>query len=240
MNDPKSKDEAIIRVADAVKHFTNGDVTAVNHVSLSIRRGEYVVIMGPSGCGKSSLLNLIGGLDQPTSGEVYFKGQALSRFPSLDKFRGEEIGFVFQAFHLLPTLSALENIQVPMFVKDWSLSQRVQRAKELLELVGMSHRANSLPQRLSIGERQRVAIARALANKPCVLLADEPTGNLDSRNGADVLDLFDRLHDDFGMTLVIITHSPEVAQRADRVVHLVDGRIDHETQPQKLEATPVA
>jgi len=221
--------ECLIRVADVVKHYPNGNVTAVNHVSLSIGRGEYVAIVGPSGCGKSSLLNLIGSLDRPDSGDVFFHDQALSSHPSLDRFRATEIGFVFQAFHLLPTLTALENVQVPMFTQTLSLAQRVERAKELLSIVGMSHRLDALPDRLSIGEKQRVAIARALANKPEVLLADEPTGNLDSHNGKAVMELFDRLHRENGMTLVVITHSDEVANCAQRVIHMRDGQICHES-----------
>jgi len=215
----------MFRLEDVVKYYANGNVTAVNHVSLTIERGEYLVIMGPSGCGKSTLLNLIGALDKPTSGEIYFRNEPLSKHPSLDRFRASEIGFVFQAFHLLPTLNALENVQVPMFVMPWNVSKRVARAKELLELVGMSHRSNSLPSRLSIGERQRVAIARSLANEPCVLLADEPTGNLDSKTGGEVLDIFSKLHQERGTTTVIITHSLELSKRGERVVHMIDGRI---------------
>lgn len=222
--------DPLIRVDDVVRYYPNGNVTAVNHVSLTINRGEYVAIMGPSGCGKSSLLNLIGSLDLPTSGNIYFENQSLINHPSLDSFRATKIGFVFQAFHLLPTLTSLENVQVPMFTQSLSIAERIERAKELLELVGMSHRLDALPDRLSIGEKQRVAIARALANKPEVLLADEPTGNLDSVNGQAVLELFDRLHRVNQMTLVIITHSAEVAQCAERVIHLRDGRISHETR----------
>jgi putative ABC transport system ATP-binding protein len=221
-NSPRDR---LFNIVDVVKHYTNGNVTAVDHVSFSIDRGEYMVIMGPSGCGKSSLLNLIGALDKPTSGEVYFCDQSLSKHPSLDQFRASQIGFVFQSFHLLPTLNSLENIQVPMFVMPWAVSKRVARAKELLDLVGMSHRSRALPSQLSTGERQRVAIARALANEPCALLADEPTGNLDSQTGEEVLDIFSRLHEEKGTTIVVITHSPELAKRAERVIHMIDGRI---------------
>ena len=220
--------ECLIRVEDVVRYYPNGNVTAVNHVSLTINRGEYVAIVGPSGCGKSSLLNLIGSLDLPTSGNIFFENQSLTTHPSLDTFRATKIGFVFQAFHLLPTLTSLENVQVPMFTQSLTIPQRVERAKELLEIVGMSHRLDALPDRLSIGEKQRVAIARALANNPEVLLADEPTGNLDSVNGQAVLELFDQLHRVNKMTLVIITHSPEVADSAERVIHLRDGRVSHE------------
>jgi len=220
-----SNGHCMIRVSDVVMRYPDGDVTALDHVSLCIQRGEYMTILGPSGCGKSTLLNLIGALNSPTSGEVYYEGQPLSKLPSLDRFRSETIGFVFQAFHLLPTLTALENVQVPMFVKTRSVSERVKRARELLTRVGLSHRMNSLPNKLSIGERQRAALARALANEPSILLADEPTGNLDSKNGEEILDLFASLHREQGMTLVVITHSAEVAQRSEREVHLSDGRI---------------
>lgn len=231
----KANNGCIMRLVDVVKYFPSGEVTAVNHISLTIAEGEYIAIMGPSGCGKSTLLNLMGAIDQPTSGTVFFRDQALTELPSLDRFRSSQIGFVFQAFHLLPTLSAIENVQVAMFVQPWSVKERVERAKHLLETVGMSHRMNSLPNRLSIGERQRVAIARALANEPSILLADEPTGNLDSKNGQEVLKLFKRIHLQ-NMTLVVITHSDEVAKEADRIIYLKDGKIDREVT-QKSQAT---
>lgn len=215
----------ILEGRELVKKYPNGDVTAVDNVSVSIEQGSYVSIMGPSGSGKSTLLNLIGGLDEPTSGQVFFRGQAYSEFPSLDTLRSRHLGFVFQSFHLLPTLSALENVQIPMFETPLSAAQRKQRAGELLEMVNMQHRSGHLPHRLSVGERQRVAIARSLANNPEVLLADEPTGNLDSKNGAEVLDLFDHIHQDQGVTIVVITHGGEVAERAERLLTYRDGRI---------------
>ena len=221
-----SEQMPLIRLRDVVKHFESGNVTAVNHVTLDIHRGEYVVIMGPSGSGKSTLLNILGTLDTATSGEVLFEGKSLAELPSLDRFRSQKIGFVFQAFHLLPTLTAIENVQVPMFVGSLSPRQRAARAAELLQSVGMGHRMKTLPNVLSIGERQRVALARALANNPILLLADEPTGNLDTKNGEEILELFDRLHREQKMTLVIITHSPEVGQRAGRIVRIVDGKTD--------------
>ena len=159
-------------------------------------RGEYVAIMGPSGSGKSTLLNLLGALDLPTSGEIFFEEQALSSVTNLDKFRSQKLGFVFQSFYLLPILTALENVQVPMFEGPLSVSQRTKKARDLLELVGMGHRENHLPVKLSVGERQRVAIARALANDPVLLLADEPTGNLDSVSAEGIFNLFAELHRD--------------------------------------------
>jgi putative ABC transport system ATP-binding protein len=219
---------ALLRVENVGRTYTDGAVTALVDVSLEVRRGEYVAIMGPSGSGKSTLLNLLGTLDRPTAGEIYFEDQPLSRLRDLDRFRSKKIGFVFQSFYLLPTLTAVENVQIPMFEGPLRASQRASRAAELLESVGMSHRANHLPAQLSVGERQRVAIARALANEPQLLLADEPTGNLDSHSGDDVLDLFDQLHSERGMTLVVITHSREVAERAQRVVEIRDGRLTEE------------
>ncbi|TWT37278.1 Lipoprotein-releasing system ATP-binding protein LolD [Posidoniimonas corsicana] len=215
----------ILEARSLVKRYPNGDVTAVDNVSLSIKPGEYLSIMGPSGSGKSTLLNLLGGLDTPTSGEVLFQGTPYSSFPSLDQLRATHLGYVFQSFHLLPTLTALENIQVPMFEGPRSAADRQAAAWELLKLVHMEHRARHSPLQLSVGERQRVAIARSLANDPQVLLADEPTGNLDSKNGSEVLDLFDKIHQQHGVTLVVITHGGEVADRAQRLLTYRDGRV---------------
>jgi putative ABC transport system ATP-binding protein len=219
---------AVLRVDHVSRTYPDGAVTALEDVSLEIRRGEYVAIMGPSGSGKSTLLNLLGTLDRPTSGEIYFEDQPLSRLRDLDGFRSKKIGFVFQSFYLLPTLTAVENVQIPMFETSLPAPVRARRAAELLGQVGMSHRANHLPMKLSVGERQRVAIARALANEPQLLLADEPTGNLDSHSGADVLDLFDNLHRERGVTIVVITHSMEVAERAERIVWIRDGHLSEE------------
>jgi len=220
-----SAEQPLLRVDRVSRRFDDGAVKALDAVSLSICRGDYLAIMGPSGSGKSTLLNLLGALDHPDEGEIYFNGEALSRCKDLDHFRAMTLGFVFQSFHLLPTLTAIENVQIPMFEGPLAARQRVERAGELLELVGMSQRATSLPLKLSVGERQRVAIARALANKPQILLADEPTGNLDSVSGAMVLELFDRLNRDLGVTIALITHDPGVAARAKRVVWIRDGRL---------------
>jgi len=217
----------ILRVDNVGRTYSDGEVTALAGVSLEISRGEYVAIMGPSGSGKSTLLNMLGALDRPTTGELYFEGQPLSQLKDLDAFRSRKIGFVFQSFYLLPTLTAVENVQIPMFETGTSASLRVKKALALLESVGMSHRCNHLPSQLSVGERQRVAIARALANDPPLVLADEPTGNLDSRSGNDVLDLFDRLHREQGKTLLVITNRQEVAEHAERIIWIRDGRIVH-------------
>jgi putative ABC transport system ATP-binding protein len=188
--------------------------------------GEYVAIVGPSGCGKSTLLNLLGAIDRPTSGRVAIGGTAISSLPDREatRFRLTHIGFVFQRFYLLPVLSARENIELPMAEAGVPASERQERAKELLGYVGLAERAKHRPAELSGGEQQRVAIARALANKPTVLLADEPTGELDARTGEDVIALFDRLNRD-GMTIVVVTHDEKLAGAARRVVHMLDGRV---------------
>ena len=207
------------------KNYPDGRVDALVDVNVGIRPNEYVAIMGPSGSGKSTLLNVLGALDRPSKGDVFFEGQSLASLRDLDRFRSQKIGFVFQSFFLLPTLTALENVQIPMFEGPLSAASRAAKARGLLDSVHMSHRANHLPNKLSVGERQRVAIARALANDPVLLLADEPTGNLDSQTAAEVLDLFADLHRARGMTLVVVTHSEEVGQRGQRIIRLRDGRV---------------
>ncbi|MEM8667105.1 MAG: ABC transporter ATP-binding protein [Planctomycetota bacterium] len=225
MTDTESKHEPLV-VADAIsRKYTDGDVLALDEVSLAIHHGDFIAIVGPSGSGKSTLLNLLGGLDQPTSGQVRFGGVCITSGRALDQLRSQQIGYVFQSFYLLPTLTAIENVQIPMFETSRSAKERSKRATELLDVVGMSHRRDHLPSRLSVGERQRVAIARSLANDPQLLLADEPTGNLDSNTGEEILELFESLHRDRGMTIVLITHSHEVAERAERVIEVRDGRI---------------
>ncbi len=215
----------LLRIEAVSRQFDEGSVQALRDVSLTIGCGEYLAVMGPSGSGKSTLLNLIGALDRPDRGEIFFAGQSLSRMPDPAHFRARTLGFIFQSFHLIPTLTALENVQIPMFAGPLPARQRASKSAALLAMVGMSHRAAHLPPKLSVGERQRVAIARALANEPTLLLADEPTGNLDSTAGAGVLDLFDQLHKEQGMTLVVITHAREVAARAQRTVWIRDGRL---------------
>jgi putative ABC transport system ATP-binding protein len=222
---PTTTLEVLLRMANVSRMYDDGRVQALVDVSLDIRRGEYLAIMGPSGSGKSTLLNLLGALDKPTGGDILFEGKSLSKLTDLDHFRAQTLGFVFQSFYLLPTLTAVENVQIPMFESSLGRRDRVRKANELLELVGLPHRSRHLPTKLSVGERQRVAIARALANDPKLLLADEPTGNLDSASGSVVLDLFDRLHQERGLTLVVITHGAEVAARAQRTIWIRDGRV---------------
>jgi putative ABC transport system ATP-binding protein len=207
-----------------VKHYPDGNVQALRGVSLAIAPGEFVAITGPSGCGKSTLLHLLGGLDRPTAGEVCFHDQPLSRL-DLDTYRAREVGFVFQSFHLMATLTAVENVQIPMFEGPWPHRQRAERAGRLLDEVGLAQRRGHRPSQLSAGERQRVAIARALANEPALLLADEPTGNLDSQSQDEILHLLGQLRASRRLTLVIVTHSPDVARAADRQVQMKDGQV---------------
>jgi ABC-type lipoprotein export system ATPase subunit len=214
----------ILRAEGLVKHYSDGNVQALRGVSLEIARGDFVAITGPSGCGKSTLLHLLGGLDRPTQGEVYYREQSLSRL-DIDAFHAHEIGFVFQSFHLMATLTAIENVQIPMFEGHRPRRERAERAGELLDEVGLSHRRDHRPGQLSVGERQRVAIGRALANDPSLLLADEPTGNLDSKSQEEILHLLDQLRARRRLTMVIVTHSHDVAQAADRRIAMKDGQI---------------
>jgi putative ABC transport system ATP-binding protein len=203
------------------------DVTALRDLSLSIAKGEMVSIIGPSGSGKSTLLNLVGGLDRPTAGEVRVAGQALSGLSDddLTKVRRDSIGFIFQFFNLLPTLSCLENVGLPLHLRGWPRAKVQERAGELLTLVQLAHRLHHLPEELSGGERQRVAIARALSIYPPILLADEPTGNLDTHTGHDILTLIRDLHARLGATVVIVTHDMNVARSCGRTIALRDGEI---------------
>jgi len=218
--------DAVLRCEGLTKIYPDGETRALDSVDLTIRRGEFVAIMGPSGSGKTTLLNLLGLLDNASSGEIYFEGQPTSRMRHTDRVRARKIGFVFQSFHLLPMLTAAENVQTPMLEGDLPPRARVKKAAQLLTAVGMESFANRLPLRLSVGQRQRVAIARALANDPPLLLADEPTGNLDTKTGAEILELFLRLHRELQMTVVLITHDPEVAAKAGRLIRIRDGRIE--------------
>ncbi len=214
----------ILSAHDLVKHYPDGDVQALRGLSIAVAQGESVAITGPSGCGKSTLLHVLGGLDRPSSGTVAYRGRSLQEI-DIDQYRAREVGFVFQSFYLMPTLTALENVQIPMFESDTPRRSRPALAESLLAEVGLSHRRAHRPLQLSIGERQRVAIARALANSPSLLLADEPTGNLDSHSQDEIIRLLDRLKTERGLTLVIVTHSADVAQAADRRIRLKDGQV---------------
>jgi len=216
---------ALMRTEKLCKKFPDGQVSALVDVDLEIFPGDFVAVMGPSGSGKSTLLTMLGALDEPTSGTVYCENKPLPHWGDLDRFRAHKLGFVFQSFHLLPTLTALENVQLPMFETDAPRAERVRKARRLLELTSIAHRADHLPAKLSVGERQRVAVARALANDPQLLLADEPTGNLDSQTAEEILQLLEKLHREQRMTLVVVTHSEEVGRRAGRLIRLRDGRV---------------
>ena len=215
----------LVEVRSASKWYRDGDVLALDQVSLQIHAGEFLSIMGPSGCGKSTLLNLIGALDLPTEGQVFFQGKPLSATENLDRIRSRQIGFVFQSFYLLPNLTAEENVQLPMFEGELKASRRAERARELLRLVGLDQRLRHFPEQLSNGQKQRVAIARALANSPALVLADEPTGALDSKNGSEVMQVLAELNETSGTTLVVVTHDATVAERAQRIVRMRDGKI---------------
>jgi putative ABC transport system ATP-binding protein len=216
-------------------HVGKTEVAALSDVEFTIARGEFAALVGPSGSGKSTLLNLLGGLDRPSAGELTVNGLALpsASAPELVRYRRELVGFVFQSFNLLPTFNAVENVESPMMLAETPKRERRERALRLLETVGLGPRVLHRPNELSGGEKQRVAIARALANRPLLLLADEPTGNLDSKTGQAVLDLLCQLVKAQGLTLIMVTHDPEVAARADRILHLRDGRIQHIEMVQK-------
>jgi len=219
----------LAQLIDLTKTYHMGaDVTveALCGVNLTVEEGDYLAVMGPSGSGKSTLLNLMGCLDRPTNGRYILGGQDVSHLSdaALSDVRGRRIGFVFQSFNLIPQLSALDNIEVPLFYQGVHRRERRRRSAELAERIGLGGRARHRPAELSGGEQQRVAIARALANDPLILLADEPTGNLDSKTGKEILDLFGELADRGG-TLIVVTHDPQVGERTHRVVRMADGKI---------------
>jgi ABC-type lipoprotein export system ATPase subunit len=223
--------DELILTKDLTKVYGSGEtaVRALDGVNLSVMRGELVAVMGPSGCGKSTLLNLLGALDQPTQGEVWVAGENLARLKNVDAFRAQAVSFIFQLHNLLPTLTARENVEVPMQGQDPGHRERRQRAAYLLDLVGLADRQEALPSQLSGGQRQRVAVARALANGPVLILADEPTGSLDSQSGEEILALLADLNRSQGTTILIVTHDRRVAQVTQRILHMKDGRIvsDH-------------
>jgi ABC-type lipoprotein export system ATPase subunit len=220
--------EPLLRVSDLRRsyHLEGEEVHAVRGISFDVLDGEYVAVVGPSGCGKSTLLNLVGAIDRPTGGDVSIRGHPIGSMSDRDatRFRLEHIGFVFQRFHLMPTLSARENVELPMAEAGKAVDVRRGRARELLAYMGLAQREKHRPTQLSGGEQQRVAIARALANKPTLLLADEPTGELDAKTGREIIDLFGRLNAE-GTTIVVVTHDEELAAAAKRVIHMRDGQI---------------
>ena len=219
----------LIETRDLTRIYGDGDqaIHARDGVNLQVRKGELIAVMGPSGSGKSTLLNMIGALDVPTRGQVLFEGQDLAKIRNKDEFRALKVGFVFQLHNLIPTLTAPENVEVPM-MGHLSAGKRRKRSRELLEMVGLGDRMRHLPNQLSGGQRQRVAVARALANNPALVLADEPTGNLDSVAGQDLMDLLHKLNREQGNTFLVVTHDPIVARQTDRVIVMADGRIERE------------
>ena len=217
----------IIKTSDLKKSYTLGkvDVQALNGVDSSIEQGEFIAIMGPSGCGKSTFLNMIGMLDTPTSGEIYIDGKDVTEMNSSARaeYRLKHMGFIFQFFNLFNELSAIENVMFPMMLN--KQPDHKERAKELLDLVGLGNRLHHLPSELSGGQQQRVTIARSLANSPKILLADEPTGNLDTRSSIEIIELFRKLNLEKGQTIVMVTHSLEIGEKADRIIHFRDGKV---------------
>ena len=220
----------VVRAVDLTRRYEMGNtfVDALRGVDLTIARGEFVALVGPSGSGKSTVLNLIGGLDRPTSGEVWFNGTELSSSDerTLTLHRRRHVGFVFQSFNLLPRLTAEENVALPLMFSGVPEPERLAQARALLERVGLGERLTHQPTQLSGGEQQRVAIARALVSQPDLLLADEPSGNLDTATGADIMRLLKQLNQEQGLTLLVVTHDPEVAAFADRIVRLRDGKVE--------------
>lgn len=217
----------VIQACGLVKRYEGGRIVALDGLSFEVAPGEFVAVCGPSGCGKTTLLNVLSAIDRPDAGSAKVAGQDLSCLGSreADRFRTLTVGLVFQLHNLLPNLTALENVQVPMMAADIAPGERVSRARELLRRIGLEDRANATPPVLSGGERQRVAVARALANRPSVLLADEPTGALDSKTGERLFDLLIELQREAQTTLLVVTHDSAIAARADRVMHLLDGKL---------------
>ncbi|MEM2089478.1 MAG: ABC transporter ATP-binding protein [Candidatus Pacearchaeota archaeon] len=219
---------SIVKLDKVCKTYELGKVKvpAVREVSLEIEEGDFIAIMGPSGSGKSTLMNLIGALDVPTAGKIFFKDKNIASISesALAKLRGKRIGFVFQQFNLIPTLTAKENVMLPMIFQGIPAEEREKKAENLLEKVGLSKRANHKPKELSGGEQQRVAIARALANDPEIILADEPTGNLDSKTGKEILEILKKLNEE-GKTIIIVTHDSNIAKSAKKIIYIKDGKV---------------
>ena len=228
---PSACQNILLSLQGVRRAFDGGRVVALREVDLAIHAGEFVAVVGPSGCGKSTLLHLLGALDGPDAGEARFCGEKLAGASARSRFRSRNVGFVFQSFHLLPTLTALENVQIPMFEMSWTRAERRRRAEALLSEVGLAERFHHLPSALSGGERQRVALARSLANEPQIILADEPTGNLDSASAARLLGLLAHLHQARGTALVVVTHDAGVARRAQRILTMRDGCILSDEPP---------
>ena len=222
-----SKGGNIIEIHDLKKSYDDGKIKALNGLNLEVKKGEFLSIMGPSGSGKSTLLNMIGALDVADGGTIKVAGIDLMKTTELNQFRSQEIGFVFQMHNLIPNLTVLENVEIPMYESNLSSNQMRERAMEILKAVDLEDKANQIPTKLSGGERQRVAIARALVNNPSIILADEPTGSLDSKTGDVILKLLSDLHEKENVTLVMVTHEPYVGNMAERIVNVLDGKIQN-------------
>jgi putative ABC transport system ATP-binding protein len=234
---PKTESrEVMIRTSELWKTYVMGDeeIHALRGVSFEIKRGEYVAIIGPSGSGKSTLMNMIGCLDSPSKGEYWLNGKMVSQMDDdeLAYIRNKEIGFVFQTFNLLPRASALHNVELPLIYNGTPANKRIEMAKKALESVELGHRMSHKPNELSGGQRQRVAIARALVNNPSIILADEPTGNLDSKTSVEIMNLLERLHER-GNTIILVTHEPDIASHAHRVLTILDGQISKDERIRK-------
>jgi ABC-type lipoprotein export system ATPase subunit len=228
-----SERPTVVETHNLVKIYGDGAaVRALDNVDLIILKGEFLTVMGPSGSGKSTLLNMIGALDKPTQGQVVVNGEDLATIKDVDRFRARTVGFVFQLHNLLPALTARENVEVPMHGQGIGEQEMRQRAEHLLELVGLPDRMHHLPSQLSGGQRQRVAVARALANDPAIILADEPTGSLDTQSGGEIMDLLETINRGQGTTILIVTHDPKIARRTRRILTMRDGKIvdDHRVQ----------
>ncbi|MFH1447791.1 MAG: ABC transporter ATP-binding protein [Candidatus Micrarchaeota archaeon] len=231
------KEDCVLRVEEIHKSYADQQkgIQVINGVSFCVGRGERIAIMGKSGSGKSTILNMIGCLDIVSSGKIYIDGVDTSEMSpdELANLRLGKIGFVFQQFYLIPTLTTLQNVALPMMLKGISKDERLGRAKMLLERLGLGHRLNQLPTKLSGGEKQRVAMARALVNDPPIIMADEPTGNLDSKAGEEVVKIFDQLHKKEKKTLIVVTHDPDLAELSERIIYIKDGNIEKITTPKK-------
>ena len=225
----------IVEINNLVKSYENGHIKALNGIDLTIEEGEFVSIIGPSGSGKSTLLNMLGALDLPDSGSINVAGYDLLSNKKLNEFRAQKIGFVFQLHNLIPNLSVVENIEIPMFTSKLSNDEMRTRALDLLDVVGLREKASQKPSKLSGGERQRVAIARALANNPSIILADEPTGSLDSKTSTKILKQLIELHKTQNVTLIIVTHDMDVAKLADRTIEVLDGKLVNAGENSLLE-----
>lgn len=217
--------ENVVEIKELKKSYENGKIKALDGVNLEIKKGEFISIIGPSGSGKSTLLNMLGALDLPTEGKINVAGYDLTKTNNLNEFRSKEIGFIFQLHNLIPNLTVLENVEIPMYERRLSSKKMHERALELLDYVGLIEKANRKPTQLSGGERQRVAIARALANNPSIILADEPTGSLDSKTGQIILQRLKEIHEKEKVTFIMVTHDMNVASMAERTIEVLDGKI---------------